>query len=256
MKSLLILKIGGKVIEEEPLLDEALTIFAQQEGPKILIHGGGKRASQVSKQLGIPVQMVNGRRVTDAATLEVAVMVYAGWANKLIVAKLQGLGKNAIGLCGADANTILSHQRPFMGVDYGFAGDVDVVNITTIETLLQGNLVPVFCAITHNGKGQLLNTNADTIATQLATALSSQYNVQLNFCFEKPGVLRNPMDDNSVIPTLSAAAYRQFQTEGVITEGMLPKLDNAFEALQNGVHEVRIGDVASIVNKTGTLLEI
>lgn len=254
MNNLFILKIGGKVIEDQVLLNEALQAFANQSGYKILIHGGGKRATEVSKQLNIPVQMVNGRRVTDAATLEVAVMVYAGLANKTIVAKLQTLDCNAIGLSGADANTILAHQRPIKDVDYGFAGDVDTVNVTTIQTLLEGNLTPVFCAITHDKKGQLLNTNADTIAMQLATALASLYEVSLNFCFEKPGVLLNPADDYSVIPTLNRAQYQQYQADGVITDGMLPKLDNAFEALQKGVKEVRIGDLAAIVAKKGTLL--
>ncbi len=254
MDELFILKIGGKVIEDQLLLNEALQAFAHQPGYKILIHGGGKRATEVSKLLNIPVQMVNGRRVTDAATLEVAVMVYAGLANKTIVAKLQTLDCNAIGMSGADANSILAHKRPVKDVDYGFAGDVDAVNVTTIQTLLEGSLTPVFCAITHDKKGQLLNTNADTIAMQLATAMAPYYEVSLNFCFEKPGVLLNPADDHSVIPTLNRAQYQQYQADGVITGGMLPKLDNAFEALQKGVKEVRIGDVAAMLEKKGTVL--
>ena len=238
MKQLFLLKIGGKVIEDQGLLEEALQVFANQPGYKILIHGGGKRATEVSKQLGIPVQMVNGRRITNAATLEVAVMVYAGLANKTIV-----------------ANAILAHKRPVKDVDYGFAGDVDVVNATTIQTLLEGNLTPVFCAITHDGNGQLLNTNADTKAMQLATALAPYYAVSLNFCFEKRGVLLNPSDDHSVIPTLNRSEYQQYQADGVITHGMLPKLDNAFEALEKGVKEVRIGDVSGVFEKKGTLLK-
>lgn len=254
MNELFILKIGGKVIEEEHLLSAALQAFAQQAGHKILIHGGGKRATEVSKQLGIPVQMVNGRRVTDAATLEVAVMVYAGLANKRIVAHLQTLGCNAIGLSGADANSIQAHQRPVQAVDYGFVGDVDLVNVSVIQTLLEGELTPIFCAITHDGKGQLLNTNADTIAMQLATALAPYYDIHLNFCFEKPGVLLNPDDNNSVITILNQKDYHCYRAEGIITDGMLPKLDNAFEALQKGVKEVRIGDVAALLHKKGTIL--
>ncbi len=256
MKQLFILKIGGKVIEEETLLNEALQAFANQAGFKILIHGGGKRASELSKQLNIPVQMVNGRRITDAAMLEVAVMVYAGLANKTIVAKLQTLNCNAIGLSGADANTIVAHKRPMIDLDYGFVGDVDAVNVPTIQTFLEGNLTPVFCAITHNGNGQLLNTNADTIATQIAIAFAPFYAVSLNFCFEKPGVLLNSTDDNSVISSLNRETYQTYQTEGIITDGMLPKLDNAFEALQKGVKEVRIGDVAAILEKRGTVLNL
>lgn len=254
MKELFILKIGGKVIEDQELLNAALQAFSDQPGYKMLIHGGGKRATEVSKQLNIPVQMVNGRRITDAATLEIAVMVYAGLANKTIVAKLQALHCNAIGMSGADANAILAHKRPVKDVDYGFVGDVDEVNATTIQTLLEGNLTPVFCAITHDGNGQLLNTNADTIAMQLATALAPHYAVSLNFCFEKPGVLLNPTEEDSVIPHLDRETYHQYQTDGIITDGMLPKLDNAFEALEKGVKEVRIGDVAAMLEKKGTLL--
>ena len=255
MESLFILKIGGKVIEDQALLDEALQAFIKQKGHKILIHGGGKRASELSKQLGIPVQMINGRRITDAATLEVAVMVYAGLANKSIVARLQALGCNAIGLSGADANAILAHKREVKDIDYGFAGDVDAVNVNTIQTLLEGSLTPVFCAITHDGKGQLLNTNADTIAMQLATAMASHYLVSLHFCFEKPGVLLNANDNNSVIPILHYNDYQNYQANGTIYEGMLPKLDNAFTALQKGVKEVRIGDVQAILERKGTTLQ-
>jgi acetylglutamate kinase len=254
MNKLFILKIGGKLIEDETLLNEALQAFASQSGFKMLIHGGGKRASEVSQQLGIPVQMVNGRRITDAATLEVAIMVYAGLANKTIVAKLQSLQCNAIGLSGADANGIVAHKRPVISMDYGFVGDVDAVNVPLIQTFLRANLIPVFCAITHDGNGQLLNTNADTIATQLATALAPFYKVSLNFCFEKPGVLLNSTDDNAIIPNLNQADYQLYVKTGVITDGMLPKLDNAFEALKKGVKAVRIGDVAGIFTKAGTLL--
>lgn len=254
MDTLFILKIGGKVIEDEHLLTLALRSFVAQPGLKILIHGGGKRASELSRQLGIPVQMVQGRRITDAATLEVAVMVYAGLANKSMVARLQALGCNALGLSGADANTVRAHQRPVGEVDYGFAGDVDRVAADTLQTLLNGGLIPVFCAITHNGQGQLLNTNADTMAMELATALAAHYAVHLHFCFEKPGVLLNPDDDASVISVLQPADYQYYKKYGAISDGMIPKLDNAFAALQRGVRTVRIGDVQAIAGEGGTLL--
>ena len=254
MDSLFILKIGGKVIEEQALLGEALRAFTEQPGYKILIHGGGKKATDISSKLNIPAQMIHGRRVTDAATLEVAVMVYAGLANKTIVAGLQALGCNAIGLSGADANAILAHRRAVTMVDYGFAGDVDNVNAATIQTLLQGGFAPVFCAITHDGKGQLLNTNADTIASMVAIAMSQHYEVHLNFCFEKPGVLLDPADDTSALSALSPTDYQLYVSKGIISDGMLPKLDNAFAALRHGVQTVRIGDVAAVLSKKGTLL--
>lgn len=255
MESLFILKIGGKVIDEEVKLREALEAFLAQEGHKILIHGGGKKATEVSQRLGIPAQMVNGRRITDTAALEVVTMVYAGLSNKIIVSMLQSMNCNAIGMSGADANAILAHKRVVEDIDYGFAGDIDAVNVSAVQTLLEGNLTPVFCAITHDGKGQLLNTNADTIATQLAIAMSEKYKVSLNFCFEKPGVLMDPNDDRSVIPQINVDSYQKYKSEGVISDGMIPKLDNAFDALARGVSEVRIADVAGILEGKGTLLE-
>lgn len=254
MESLFILKIGGKVIDEEVKLREALEAFLAQKGHKILVHGGGKKATEVSQKLGIQAQMVNGRRITDTAALEVVTMVYAGLSNKIIISILQSMGCNAIGLSGADANAILAHKRVVKDIDYGFAGDIDAVNVNAIQTLLAGKLTPVFCAITHDGKGQLLNTNADTIATQLAIAMSEKYNVSLNFCFERPGVLTDPNDDSSVIPQINADSYQKYKSEGIISDGMIPKLDNAFDALARGVREVRIADVAGILEGKGTLL--
>lgn len=254
MKNLFILKIGGKVIDDEAKLREALAAFLAQEEHKILVHGGGKKATEVSQRLGISVQMVNGRRITDAAALEAVTMVYAGLSNKTIVGQLQSMGCNAIGMSGADANAILAHKRVVRDIDYGFAGDIDAVNVEAIQTLLEGKLTPVFCAITHDGKGQLLNTNADTIATQLAIAMSEKYKVSLNFCFEKPGVLTDPGDDNSVIPQINIESYQKYKSEGVISDGMIPKLDNAFDALARGVREVRIADVAGILARRGTIL--
>jgi acetylglutamate kinase len=254
MENLFILKIGGKVIDDEAKLKEALEAFLAQDGHKILVHGGGKKATEVSQRLGIPAQMINGRRITDAAALEVVLMVYAGLSNKIIVSKLQSMHCNAIGMSGADANAILAHKRVVKDIDYGFAGDIDAVNAEAIQTLLEGKLTPVFCAITHDGKGQLLNTNADTIATQLAIAMSEKYQVSLSFCFEKPGVLMNPSDDSSVIPQINVDSYQKYKAEGVISDGMIPKLDNAFDALARGVREVRIADVSGILERRGTIL--
>lgn len=255
MKSLFILKIGGKVIDDEARLKVALEAFIAQKGHKILVHGGGKKATEVSQKLGVPAQMVDGRRITNSAALEVVLMVYAGLSNKVIVSMLQSMDCNAIGMSGADANAIVAHKRVVKDIDYGFAGDIDTVNVPAIQTLLEGNLTPVFCAITHDGKGQLLNTNADTIATQLAIAMSQQYEVSLNFCFEKPGVLMNPAEDDSVIPHLNPDSYQDYKSQGIISEGMIPKLDNAFEALARGVQEVRIADVAGILEGTGTVIK-
>ncbi len=256
MESLFILKIGGKVIDEDVKLREALEAFLAQKGHKILVHGGGKKATEVSQRLGIQAQMINGRRITDKATLEVVTMVYAGLSNKIIVSLLQSMHCNAIGMSGADANAILAHKRVVKDIDYGFAGDIDAVNVDAIQTLLEGKLTPVFCAITHDGKGQLLNTNADTIATQLAIAMSEKYKVSLNFCFEKPGVLTDPSDDNSVIPQINFDSYQKYKSEGIISDGMIPKLDNAFDALARGVREVRIADVAGILEKKGTVISV
>ena len=195
-----ILKIGGKLIENPPRLERLLSDFTNLNGHKILVHGGGKRASQLCHALSIEPKMIEGRRITDEPTLEIVTMVYAGLINKNIVSQLQALGCNAIGLSGADGNAILAHKRIVKTIDYGFAGDIDAVNTNTIAGLVNLNLTPVFCAITHNGKGQLLNTNADTIAATLATALVKQYDVHLKYCFEKKGVLSDPDNDDSVIP--------------------------------------------------------
>lgn len=249
-----ILKVGGKVIDDLALLQPILEAFLQKEGQKIIVHGGGKKASELSEKLGIPVQMVNGRRITDAAALEVATMVYAGLFNKQIVALLQSTGGNALGLSGADGNVILAHQRPVKEIDYGFVGDLDVVNAEAIHRLLSAEFIPVFCAITHNGQGQLLNTNADTIASSLATAMSALYNVKLYLCLDKNGVLSNAEDDNSVIPRINATDYARYKEEGVVYAGMLPKLDNAFDALAKGVKEVIICGPESVVKGGGTVI--
>lgn len=254
MLKLSILKIGGKLIEDKVRLSTVLSDFAKLDGHKILVHGGGKRANQLCQALSIEPKMVEGRRITDEPTLEIVTMVYAGLINKNIVAQLQALGCNAIGLSGADGNAILAHKRVVKTIDYGFAGDIDQVNVDTLSGLVSLGLTPVFCAITHNGKGQLLNTNADTIAATLATALASTYQIHLMYCFEKRGVLYDPEDDSSVISKLDPHRYRSYQKSGVINEGMIPKLDNAFGALSHGVQEVIIGSPESVFNSTGTVL--
>jgi acetylglutamate kinase len=241
-KELTILKIGGNVLDNVPLLQSMLDHFAQFKENKILIHGGGKIANVLMKQLGIEPKMVNGRRITDEKTLEIVTQVYAGLINKNLVSQLQARNCNALGLTGADGNTIPAVKRPVKNVDYGFVGDVDTatINYKIIEGLLDLELVPVFAPLTHDGKGSLLNTNADTIASSLAIALARVFRVKLIYCFEKNGVLSNPDDENSVITQIDEKAYTNFKNEGIIHSGMIPKLDNAFAALKAGVTEIII----------------
>ncbi len=245
-----IIKIGGNVINNEELLTSFLNDFSELEGLKILVHGGGNKATEMAAKLGLKSKMINGRRVTDKANLEVVTMVYAGLLNKKITAQLQQNNCNAIGLSGADANCVLAHKRIVKDIDYGFAGDIDTVNSQNIKLFLQNNITPVFCAITHNKKGQLLNTNADTIASEIAIALSSTFTIELNYVFELKGVLNNIKDKSSVIKHVNLREYEQFVAEGVISEGMIPKLHNCFEALKKGVQKVKIGDTSLIHNKT------
>ncbi|MDO9039553.1 MAG: acetylglutamate kinase [Lutibacter sp.] len=247
-----IVKIGGNIINDEAALISFLNDFAALDAPKILVHGGGKRATEISEAMGLQPKMVAGRRVTDEGTLEVVTMVYAGLLNKKITAQLQKFNCNALGLSGADANCILAHKRIVTEVDYGFAGDVDAVNAKFITVLLQNKITPVFCAITHDKNGQLLNTNADTIASEIAIAMSDFYEVELNYIFELKGVLENIADKNSVIQHINLKKYEQLIEEGVISEGMIPKLHNCFNALKKGVQKVNIGD-ASLVKKTNNL---
>lgn len=241
MKKLNIVKVGGNIIESEDDLNAFLDAFAKITGPKILIHGGGKAASHLADRLGLEVKMTQGRRITDAETLEVITMVYGGKVSKNIVAGLQSRACNAIGLSGADGNTILSVKRPVRDVDFGFVGDVIAVNAKTIDALISAEITPVFCAITHDGKGQLLNTNADTIACEVARAMSKDYEVTLNYCFEKAGVLEDISDENSVIKEINKEAYAKLIENGIIADGMLPKLHNCFYALDGGVQQVRLG---------------
>jgi len=248
-QTLKIVKIGGNVINNKTELHAFLKDFATLRGPKILVHGGGRKASEVSSTMGLKPKMINGRRVTDEATVEIVTMVYAGLLNKNITAKLQSFGCNAMGLSGADANCILAHKRIVKDIDYGFAGDVDAINSEIIDALLQNNVTPVFCAITHDKKGQLLNTNADTIASEVAVGMSDLYQTELNFVFELKGVLENIDDKNSVITEINSEKYEQLVEKGIIADGMLPKMHNCFNSLEKGVHKVKIGD-ASLVKKT------
>lgn len=241
-EQLSIIKIGGNVIENESALADFLSLFASVTGPKILVHGGGKLATQIASQLGITSQMVNGRRITDAESLKVITMVYGGLANKNIVAQLQAKNCNAIGLSGADGNAIQAHKRPVKEVDFGYVGDVDGVNANMIQKLLLANLTPVFCAITHNGEGQLLNTNADTIASEIAIGMSDAYQTVLYYCFEKKGVLKDINDENSVVEHINSASYKELLDQKIIADGMLPKMENCFHALQQNVSKVCIGD--------------
>lgn len=241
MQTLKIVKIGGNIINDEVALHQFLDEFALLKTPKLLVHGGGKLATQLSKTMGVATKMIDGRRVTDAATLDIATMVYAGKINKTIVGYLQSKQCNAIGFTGADGNTIVSKKRAVNPVDFGFVGDVIKVNPKILNLLLQQSITPVFCAITHDKNGQLLNTNADTIAAQLAIALVNTFKVELYYCFEKNGVLLNVEDENSLIETLNVAHYEHLKHKQVIYEGMLPKLDNCFNAIKSRVNKVGVG---------------
>lgn len=241
METLKIVKIGGNIIDNGAALKAFLQAFSKLEGQKILVHGGGKLASQLAKKMNIPVKMNEGRRITDADTLEIITMVYAGKINKTIVAQLQANQCNAIGFSGADGNTIIAKKRPVKSINYGFVGDIQRVNTEVIQTLLNGNITPCFCAISHNEKGQLLNTNADTISSELAIALSKHYNTELYYCFEKKGVLKNIEDEDSVVEKIDSESYKELKTIGIVSEGMIPKLDNCFYALKKGVQNIHIG---------------
>ncbi|MFC4269164.1 acetylglutamate kinase [Polaribacter marinivivus] len=244
-----VIKIGGNIIEDVTSLHTFLKLFSNLEGKKILVHGGGKRATHIATKLGIESKMVNGRRITDADTLEVITMVYGGLVNKNVVAKLQALGADAIGLTGADINSIKSDKRPVKEIDFGFVGDVKKVANKSIEKLLQADFTPVFCAITHDGKGQLLNTNADTITSQVAIGMSEIYETSIYYCFELNGVLEDFNDKNSVVKIINPSVYKELLANGVIADGMIPKLDNCFDALENGVHKVYIGNTSMLTKE-------
>ena len=257
-----IVKIGGKVVDEPALLMPMLHAFISDPRLKILVHGGDKGATQLAEKLGVPTQMVNGRRITDEATLDIALMVYAGLFNKKLVSALQAGGCNALGLSGADGNLILAHKRPAGEIDYGWVGDISRIDAAGINRCLEAGFTPVFCAITHDGQGNLLNTNADTIASVLARALTGRYRVRLLFCFEKKGILKNPDDDHSVMPALNREQYRRLQAETAVSGGILPKLDNAFAAAAAGVEMVVIGSATDLIanfaadSVCGTLIQV
>ena len=261
MIDLFVIKVGGNVIDNPELLQSFLEKFANVQGKKILIHGGGKIATRVGDQLGIESKYVNGRRITDGATIDVVTMVYGGLVNKQLVAKLQASGCNAIGMTGADANIIPAVKRPVKEIDYGFVGDVDAskVQAAPLKALLEAGLTPVFAPLTHDGNGQILNTNADTIASSLATALSQYYSVRLIYCFEKRGVLHDANNDDAVINLINRQIYQELLLDKVITDGILPKLENAFAAIESGVKEVLIGHANDVLSNTtdtvaGTLI--
>ena len=245
-EKLSIVKIGGNIIEDEQSLNDFLKLFANLKGKKILIHGGGKRATSIASKLGIASKMVNGRRITDAETLEVITMVYGGLVNKNIVAKLQALKIDAIGLTGADINSIASEKRPVKEVDFGFVGDVKKIAHQSINKLIKANFTPVFCAITHDGNGQLLNTNADTITSQVAIGMSELYETSIYYCFELNGVLKNINDKNSVIKHINSNTYNELLEQGIIADGMLPKLENCYHALHHNVNKVCLGAIEMI----------
>ena len=256
MKALTVVKIGGNVVDNPESLSEFLLMFNNIEAPKILVHGGGILASEISAKLGIETKMHNGRRITDAETLKICTMVYAGWINKSIVAQLQKIGCNSLGLSGADAGVIPAKRRSPDPLDFGFVGDIspDEINTGVLASLLGRGITPVFCAITHDRNGSLLNTNADTMASCIAAALSESYYTKLIFCFEKEGVLYNVKDEKSVIPLITKESYTKLKNEGAVSDGMLPKLDNAFFALEGGVSEVYIKNWSNLSSEGGTML--
>ncbi len=250
---LTLVKVGGKVVEEAASLHDFLARFSKLEGLKALVHGGGRSATAMASRLGLEAKMVDGRRITDQAMLKVVTMVYGGLVNKNIVAALQAMGINAIGLTGADLNYMQSVKRPVTEIDYGFVGDVTGVRTREINLLIDQGVVPVLAPLTHDCKGQLLNTNADTIAAEAAIAFSRDYETELVFCFEKPGVLLDADDDNSVASTLTHAEFKRLQAEGAIHSGMIPKLDNSFDAIRRGVSRIRITNIEGL-NTGGTIL--
>jgi acetylglutamate kinase len=256
VRQLKIIKIGGNIIDNPSELTHFIELFSKIEGNKILVHGGGKLATKMATDIGLTPVLIDGRRITDAKMLDVVTMVYAGQINKNIVAQLQAKSTHAIGLSGADGNAIESEKRNHPTIDYGFVGDVQKINAHLISKLIDSQLVPVFCAITHDKKGQLLNTNADTIASELAVALSAIYEVTLIYCFEKNGVLLDSEDNSSVIPNMNSELYAQLKEEKKVHSGMIPKLDNCFNALKNGVRQIKIGHHSMLENSNAACTKI
>ena len=254
MEKLTIVKVGGKIVEEPETLKQLFTDFSMIQGHKLLVHGGGRSAGKLAEQLGIENKMINGRRITNEAMLKVVTMVYGGLVNKNIVAGLQASGINALGLTGADMNVIRSELRPVREIDYGFAGDIKSVDGKLLSELIKQNIVPVLAPLTHDKKGNMLNTNADTIAGETAKALAKYFDVTLVYCFEKKGVLSDETHDDSVIPQITKDVFKQYVSEGVIQGGMIPKLENAFEAIDAGVKKVIITQASGIGKGTGTVV--
>lgn len=249
------MKVGGAVVEDAEQLTRLLKDFSAIEGRKVLVHGGGRRATKVAERLGIETKMIDGRRITDEAMLEVVTMVYGGLVNKQVVARLQTCGVNALGLTGADADVVRSHKRPLKnGIDYGYVGDVDCADGETLCGLIEQGIVPVMAPLTHDGKGNILNTNADTMASETAKALAGHYDVTLIFSFEKPGVLRHPDDDTSLIPIITREDFERYKADGTISGGMLPKLENALSAVDAGVLRVIITLASAIDGQHGTVI--
>ena len=254
-QKLTIVKVGGAVVEDETQLTQLLKDFSAISGRKVLIHGGGRRATQVAASLGIESKMVGGRRITDADMLSVVTMVYGGLVNKNLVARLQANGVNALGLTGADIDVIRSHKRPLKdGIDFGFVGDVDKADGQMLSRLIEAGITPVMAPLTHDGQGNILNTNADTIASETAKALAPFYDVTLIYSFEKKGVLSNPDDDNSVIPTITRTDFERYKANGTISGGMLPKIENALSAIDKGVNRVIITLATAIDGNSGTII--
>ena len=254
-EKLTIVKVGGAVVEDEAQLTQLLSSFRAIDGAKVLVHGGGRRATKVAAELGIETKMVDGRRITDAPMLEVVTMVYGGLVNKHVVAALQALGVDAIGLCGADGDIIRSVKRPLKnGIDYGFVGDVKNADGAKIAHFIEAGMVPVIAPLTHDGEGNILNTNADTMASETAKALANLYDVTLIYSFEKKGVLSNPDDENSVIPVITRQDFESFKADGTISGGMLPKIENALAAVETGVKQVIITLATAIDGQSGTII--
>lgn len=257
-RPLTVVKVGGAVVEEEAALSQLLNAFRQIPGAKVLVHGGGRSATQLARQLGIDSRMVGGRRITDADMLRIVTMVYGGLVNKHVVAALQALGVNAMGLTGADMDVMRAHRRPPVtqgdgtAVDYGYVGDVDACNGELLAGLIRRGVVPVMAPLTHDGQGSLLNTNADTVAAETAKALAGYFDVTLVYCFEKDGVLRNESDPDSVIPAIDEDTFRQLTAQGIVSGGMIPKIENALAACRAGVHEVIITRADRLADNTGT----
>ena len=254
-EKLTIVKVGGKIVEEEESLARLLADFAAIDGHKLLVHGGGRSATRIAAQLGIESQMVNGRRITDAEMLKVVTMVYGGLVNKSIVAGLQAKGVNALGLTGADMKVIRSVKRPVKDVDYGFVGDVEKVDAALLGDLIARGIVPVMAPLTHDGDGHMLNTNADTIAGETAKALAAQFDVTLMYCFEKKGVLSDENDDDSVIPHIDRKRFEALVADGTIQGGMIPKIENSLSAVEAGVSRVIITLASAIDGNSGTVIE-